>query len=515
MATKKNSTNLPDGRVALKGSERPRPATSKLVGELRSQEQLWVIMRVRQRPGSPPLPGHEYYMTHRPGQRKVYSIEEFTKTFGAAQADLDAVAGFAKNHGMSVIESHAGKRHVIISGTAGQINKAFGITLKKYEAPVPKAPQRVKNKGKSKSATKAAEAKRMYTHHGFDGTAQLPAELDTIVTAIIGLANHRLGYHAAGTGDPTSNPPYLTSAQLSQYYNFPKTGAVGQTVGVFADAADGAAYLPDNYTGPGKPGDITNYITNLPAGYNTQPVIHDVNLTISGTTYSNNPALVSVSNNQSLELAIDICTVAGISQGATINVYFTEYAESGWYTFLQEAMFPSLGETAPSALTSSWLYLDDSAATIGDYTKTGSNMANLTTVFQQAAAMGVTVFGASGDWGADNRNLDRNAHVSYPASDPWVTACGGTIIGFNGAATWTPANAGPEWVWSDAQGVGEFGGSGFGVADFGATRYLPQMRSTRQVTPAHTRPQPETGGYPMWLPWPRITIFILPAPLIR
>jgi kumamolisin len=231
MATKKHSTNLPDGHVPLKGSERPRPATSKLVGELDPQEHLWVIMRVRQRPGSPPLPDHEYYMTHRPGQRKVYSIEEFTQTFGAAQADLDAVAGFAKDYGMSVIESHAGKRHVIISGTAAQINTAFGITLNEYEAPVPKAPQRIKNTDKPKSATTATEATKTYTHHGFDGTVQLPPELNGLVTTVIGLANHRLGYPAAGTGDPTVNPPYLTSAQLSQYYNFPNTGAVGQTIG--------------------------------------------------------------------------------------------------------------------------------------------------------------------------------------------------------------------------------------------------------------------------------------------
>jgi len=290
---KKRGTRLPDRGVTLIGSERSRPATSKLLRKLPGQERLWVIMRVRPRPGSPPLPDHEYYMSHRPGQRKVYSIEEFTKTFGAAQADLDAVAGFANNNGMSVIESHAGKRHVIISGTAAQINKAFGITLNEYEAPVPKAPQRIKNKYMPNSATTAPEAVKTYTHHGFDGTIQLPSELDGLVTTVIGLANHRLGYPASGTGDPTVSPPYLTSAELSQYYNFPNTGAVGQTIGVFA--GDGAAYVPDNYNGPGTPGDITTYITNLPTGFNTQPVLHDIDLTVNGTKYSNDPASVSVS----------------------------------------------------------------------------------------------------------------------------------------------------------------------------------------------------------------------------
>ncbi|MGC8583465.1 MAG: S53 family peptidase [Thermoproteus sp.] len=54
-------------------------------------------------------------------------------------------------------------------------------------------------------------------------------------------------------------------------------------------------------------------------------------------------------------------------------------------------------------------------------------------VFMQAAAEGIGVFASSGDWGAFNifwqyYGLPIEPSVLYPASDPWVTAVGGTSL---------------------------------------------------------------------------------------
>ena len=100
---------------------------------------------------------------------------------------------------------------------------------------------------------------------------------------------------------------------------------------------------------------------------------------------------------------------------------------------------------APHALTSSWIFSsDDSISSVGDYTKTGSSTNSLTGLFQQAGAFGITVFVAIGDWGADDGVIDKNPHVQYCGSDPWVTACGGSIIGFNGASHLDAGQRGPR-----------------------------------------------------------------------
>src|ERR1700753_81214 len=76
-------------------------------------------------------------------------------------------------------------------------------------------------------------------------------------------------------------------------------------------------------------------------------------------------------------------------------------------------------------------------------------------VVHAAAAMGITVCAAAGDNGssdgADGDNVD------FPASDPYVLACGGTSVHANNNAITS------ETVWNDgAQG----GSTGGGVSSF-------------------------------------------------
>jgi kumamolisin len=68
----------------------------------------------------------------------------------------------------------------------------------------------------------------------------------------------------------------------------------------------------------------------------------------------------------------------------------------------------------------------------GDFAWSAAAMRKMSAVFEEAAHLGVTIFAASGDRGASCGMVDHHAHVLYPASDPWVTACGGTM--FQGVA---------------------------------------------------------------------------------
>jgi hypothetical protein len=79
-----------------------------------------------------------------------------------------------------------------------------------------------------------------YVYRGFEGPVHLPPKLIEIVTAVIGLDNRRLGGPAGvGTGDPPG-AAYLSPAAVAERYNFPKSTAGGQTIGLFEAADDGA-----------------------------------------------------------------------------------------------------------------------------------------------------------------------------------------------------------------------------------------------------------------------------------
>jgi kumamolisin len=66
--------------------------------------------------------------------------------------------------------------------------------------------------------------------------------------------------------------------------------------------------------------------------------------------------------------------------------------------------------------------------------------------FQEAAALGVTVCEAAGDSGSGDGVGDRNYHADFPASSPYVLACGGTTLNSSNGAIES------EVVWNDGQG---------------------------------------------------------------
>ncbi|MBS0316429.1 MAG: choice-of-anchor D domain-containing protein [Proteobacteria bacterium] len=421
---------VPSGYKPLPGSERPQVPGSVLVGPVDGDEKMAVTVRLRPRRDAPREHDLEHWQRTAPGQRRFLSSDEYMQAHGAEQKEVDAVADYFKSKGLHVGVADAGRRRLVVEGAAEKFNAAFAITLNMYRAPWHHASRPVPGKdGRQVPGRETTE----HLHRGFEGPAYLPGELVELVAAVLGLDNRNMGRPAAtGTGDPP-NANYLSPDAVARLYDFPNTGAAGKTIGIFEDAANGAAYLHS---------DINAFIASLPAGYNTPPVLADIGL----LGHTNNTALVTSSPSGGVgECTIDVAIAAAVAQGANINVYFTDDSEAGWEAFLNRAIFPSAGDNPPSALTASWVpFLSDEQA--GNPATPGTFANVITGLLASAAARGITVFMAIGDWGSANLDLDGKCHVSYPSADPWVSACGGTIVG-NVTAAPTQFQ---EFVWSDA-----------------------------------------------------------------
>lgn len=80
-------------------------------------------------------------------------------------------------------------------------------------------------------------------------------------------------------------------------------------------------------------------------------------------------------------------------------------------------------------------------------------MDGFNSAFQSAAALGVTVCVASGDNGSSDGATDGSDHVDFPASSPYVLACGGTTLQAAGSSITS------ETVWNDGP-QGGAGGAG-------------------------------------------------------
>lgn len=370
-------------------------------------EKISVTVRVRRRKrrkGSRDLPTIEYWdgqpKSGAKGARVALSRREFSASYGASDGDIDAVVRFAESLGLTVGSVHPARRNIVLTGAASRMMAAFRVDLAQFEC-------------------------EDCAYRGREGSIYIPEGLVPIVEGIFGLDNRRMAKRAAMSGDQA----LLTPPQVAQLYNFPSGNASGQTIGILEFGACGYQVA-----------DILNYF-NAP-GY-VAPQITDVGV----SDVMNAPGRDLSADG---EVTADIDLAASVAQGAAIVVYFAPWDEQGWVQSVSTAIHPDPGQPAPSILSISCSWPELSApAAVGGLQWTTAAIKAVSDCFQDAASLteGVTVLAASGDWGSDCGVGDAKAHVCYPASDPWVTSCGGTKI--SGISGLTPI----EGTWSDVGGA--------------------------------------------------------------
>ena len=96
------------------------------------------------------------------GEAAPLSRCQAEQALGAAPEDLQRVADFAAEYGLTVVETSAAKRSVKVSGTAAQMNAAFSVKLG-YDGTAPGAVL------------------------SYQGTISIPASLDQVITGVLGL----------------------------------------------------------------------------------------------------------------------------------------------------------------------------------------------------------------------------------------------------------------------------------------------------------------------------------------
>lgn len=347
---------------------------------------------------------------------KRLSQQDFAAKYGASPEDMERVKAFAAAHGLTVVETHAARRTVVLSGSVAQMSDAFAVELGRYHVQ-----SRV-----GRTAKLIDE-----TYRGRDGFINVPEELAPAVVGVFGLDNRRITKRNLA-GDPP-NTTTLTVPEIVQLYDFPTNSASGQTVAVFSEGG----YLLS---------DIQEYYSHLPAGY-TVPNIVDVSVDSSN-------------GSADIETTQDICIASTVAQGAQVAVYFTTYDQKGWVDAISRMVHPDAGDPDCSVMTNSFYVL----ANDDDTSTTSANWVNaVTAAYSDAAMQQKTMCVASGDTGSDSGVGDGKAHVQYPASDPWVLSCGGTTVGNVSGTSFN------EYVWNDTiviSGQTLMGATGGGVSYF-------------------------------------------------
>ena len=415
---------IPPDYRPIEGSERKPTPGARIVGPVEPNEKMSVTIVLRRRLDGPPTPDIDSFSTIPLGRRRRLPPDEFAAKYGASADDIYQVTEFAKANGLTIVETDAAGRTVIVSGTVAQMSAAFAVDLHLYETTLPQ------------SRTRKRDGVTTETYRGRDGFIHVPAHLVSIIVGVFGLDNRNITKRNAN-GDPP-NTTVLTIPTVTTLYNFPTNSAAGQTIAIFSEAG----YVTS---------DINQYYSSLPSAF-TMPTIIDVPVD------ANNSGVADPETTQ------DICIASTVAQGATIAVYFTTYDQQGWFDLIHRVLHPLQGDPTCSVLSCSFYVSDgDDSATLTAEGISTSWVNAVTAQFQDAAMQGVTICIASGDTGSDSKVGDGKAHVQYPASDPWVLSFGGTTVGNVSGSSFD------EYVWSDSFTIGGqtiSGATGGGISDF-------------------------------------------------
>jgi kumamolisin len=419
-------------RLPLAGSERTPITGAQALGPANPSEPIEVTIRLRARAPVMTASSAEAGAAL-PGKVAILSRQEFEQRHGAAPQSIARIEVFASEHGLTVEETSAARRTVVLSGTVGAFSEAFGVKLQDYDSPAGK-------------------------YRGRTGPIYIPAELQDVIEGVFGLDNrpqakpHFRRRREPAVAHAAAIDLSYTPLQIAALYNFP--AAVDGTGECIALIELGGGYNPT---------DLAAYWKQLKLA--KAPVVSSVSI----GSATNSPT--GDAGGPDGEVMLDIEVSGGIAPGARIVVYFAENTDAGFLNAITTAVHDATNN--PSVVSISWGGPESSW--------TQQAMTSMDEAFQSAGVMGVTVCVAAGDGGSTDGVSDGLNHVDFPASSPNVLACGGTRLVAAGNSITS------ETVWNEL--ASQEGATGGGISDVFP---LPAWQKGTGV-PASANPGKNTG----------------------
>ena len=386
--------------INIAGSEKKPLAGAKVKGKIDPKERIEITVLVRSRAPVAETKAFRTMLGAAPSDRETMTREQWRDAHGSAPADLALIDEFAHEHELDVVRSSIAERRVVLSGTIAALSRAFSVKL-----------QKVAFKGK--------------THRQRTGGIGVPAHLSKIIEDVKGFDNR-----------PQAQPHFRRPAKGFR----PRTGAAR----AFTPIEVGQLYdFPANLNGSGE----CIAIIELGGGYRTA----DLKKYFAGLGLATpKVSAVSVDGGHNTpgqeadgEVMLDIEVAGAIAPKAKVAVYFAPNTDQGFLDAIKTAVHDSLRK--PSVISISWGGPEDSW--------TALSMKNYDAVFQEAAALGVTITVAAGDHGSSDVDPnDKKKRVDFPSASPFVLSCGGTHLEATGAAISS------EVVWNTNDGWATGGG---------------------------------------------------------
>jgi kumamolisin len=341
------------------------------------------------------------------------SRDEIASRYAPSAADYQAVIEWLTAQGFTIVRTEPTRLAVFVRGTVSRISQAMGVSFARVSAD-------------GTEYTSAITAPRV------------PGSLAPALLGINGLQPHiRAHPDLAVKASSTLVSPFLpvqiaTAYQAASLYAGDITGA-GQTIAL----VDDTFVSPSDLESFWKAANVSQSISNIEFVQAVPGALH----------------------SPSTEADLDVEWTSALAPGARIRVYGSGDFASSEVDQAYEQLYEDVTnhpEYGIHQLSLSYGY--------GETEITSSQAQTDDQYFTEIAAAGVTIFASSGDQGATPNSPDGNQaggpgplQVNFPASDPNVTAVGGTnlTLAANNAITSEVAwNSNNPAAFADASGGG-------------------------------------------------------------
>jgi kumamolisin len=393
---------------------------------------------------------HDVYDSTSPHFRQFLDQREIARRFGPSPTAYDRVRGYLLAKGFQVVEDSANRLTITVRGTRAAAELAFEVPIRNYRI----------------------GSREFYAN---TGDPALPRAIWPYAKGVLGLSNYgtiKRAVVACSTQDPfacgaavvacnfvgdsirgapTFGPfGWLVAAEykaacaliaLGLMSNPTRgTNGAGQAVALFS-AAPGAGQTIglvefDSF----KASDVEDYLTLLTSlGVPTAPLANLSVVPVNGG--------VAAPGFAEHEVLLDIDAIMTAAPGAQVAVYEAPFRGAGSFQSVLNRMI----NDDVSIISNSWYYCESHT--------TQADVSSIDTLFQQAAAAGISVFNATGDSGSTCAGSPNTASV--PASSPNATAVGGSSP--------TPGIGlvyGTESWWDGSDDAARGGQGGFGLSRF-------------------------------------------------
>ncbi len=359
-----------------------------------------------------------------PDYHKWLTPAQFGEQFGPSAQDIATVEGWLSSRGFAVEGVEPGKQVIAFSGNVAELRDAFGVQIHQYLI-------------------------HGNLHYAAANNPQIPAALAPVVGGFVTLNNFRPQLNDRVLGTATYNPktdratPSWTYGNASQGLSF-----------VLSPGDFGVEY--DLPTGSAKQGqdesvavlDFSNINLNLVEQFRNLFGLPSSNLpqiVIDG----NDPGINGVNNpdgpfpGSATESYLDVEWAGAVAPQATIYLVIAADTalENGGILAAEHAVDSDLAPIISSSIDVG-----------GCERNAGSLNSFMSSLWEQAAAEGITVVVAAGDSGSagcDNENTEAYAGnglgVNSWASTPYNVAVGGTDFYYSDYQNLTGSDLSPYW----------------------------------------------------------------------